>query len=75
MIFHQKKTFFIFSYKKRQKLAFLFYLRWRPTTLFHQFGLSFLSQVATYHPVADYNIQKYLSKINMGAGFSYKKHI
>jgi hypothetical protein len=34
----------------------------------------FFSQVATYHPVADYNIQKYLSKINMGAGFSYKKH-
>jgi hypothetical protein len=33
MIFPQKKTFFIFSYKKRQKLAFLFYLRWRPTTL------------------------------------------
>ena len=38
---NKKKPFFIFSYKKRQKLAFLFYLRWRPTTLFHQFGLSF----------------------------------
>lgn len=70
---NKKKPFFIFSYKKRQKLAFLFYLRWRPTTLFHQFGLSFFSQVATCHPVADYNIQKYLSKINKEPGFSYKK--
>ena len=47
----KKRRLLYFHIKNGIKSVFLFYLRQRPTALFHQIGLSFLSQAATYRPV------------------------